>query len=87
MTAVDNLLHLSRFVLDGCLLASIPPVGAEPLRPEHRRGVARRDLDYIHKSLLEAHPGAMDPENPTFRQWLEDGYVNALALLPLVHDY
>lgn len=33
----------------------------------------------MHETLLENHPGPVDPLNPDYRIWLEDGYRQALA--------
>jgi hypothetical protein len=42
--------------------------------------LAARDLQTIHTLLVENHPGAVDPEHPEFRRWLDDGVKLALAL-------
>lgn len=49
--------------------------------------LARADLQGVHDTIERAHPGAIDPLNPEFRIWMEDGYRKALALLPRVYDY
>lgn len=38
----------------------------------------REDATHFHDTLLDSHPGAVDPENPGFRRLLEDGHANAL---------
>lgn len=35
------------------------------------------DLKGIHDTLQNNHPGPVDPENPRFAKWLEDGFVQA----------
>lgn len=51
------------------------------------QALARADLEAVHDTIERAHPGAIDPLNPEFRVWMEDGYHGALALLPRVYDY
>jgi hypothetical protein len=41
--------------------------------------MAKSDLDFVYKTLQENHPGAIDKENPAFKQWLERGYAAASA--------
>ena len=38
------------------------------------------DLAAIHRTILENHPGPVDPENPGFRRWLENGYREAMRM-------
>ena len=40
--------------------------------------IARADLTAIHQTLLDNHPGPVDPRNPNYRIWLEDGYRKGL---------
>ncbi|MFC5474873.1 S41 family peptidase [Paraherbaspirillum soli] len=42
--------------------------------------VARQDLDFAHQTIIDAHPGAIDHENPNFKQWLWFGYRHASTL-------
>lgn len=51
------------------------------------QALARADIQAAHDTIERAHPGAIDPLNPQFRIWMEDGYREALALLPRVYDY
>jgi len=62
---------------------------ADPLTDadQHWQAPARADLEAVHDTIKRAHPGAIDPLNPEFRVWMEDGYRRALALLPRVYDY
>ncbi|WP_347331624.1 hypothetical protein [Marinimicrobium locisalis] len=41
--------------------------------------LAKRDLDFIYHKALENHPGAIDTQNPDFREYLDDGYEAAVA--------
>ncbi|HEU5479416.1 MAG TPA: S41 family peptidase [Candidatus Tumulicola sp.] len=69
------------------MVLPISAIGAQGTRSDRWRAVARADLDAVHRTIVEAHPGAIDAENPSFRTWMEDGYRQALALLPHVTDY
>jgi Peptidase family S41 len=40
--------------------------------------MAQRDLQAIHDTIRDNHPGPVDPENPRFRDWLENGLRIAL---------
>jgi len=51
------------------------------------RAFARADLESVRATIIAAHPGAIDEQNPSFRTWMNDGYVAALSLLPRVRDY
>ena len=51
------------------------------------REFARADLESVRETIIAAHPGAIDEQNPSFRTWMNDGYVAALSLLPRVRDY
>jgi len=39
--------------------------------------LALQDLAAIKTELQENHPGAVDPQNPQFAKWMEQGYVEA----------
>lgn len=39
--------------------------------------LAQRDLTAIHDTLRDNHPGAVDPNNPSYREWLDQGLVAA----------
>ena len=62
---------------------------ADPLTDadQHWQALARADLEAVHDTIKRTHPGAIDPLNPEFHVWMEDGYRRALALLPRVYDY
>jgi hypothetical protein len=46
-------------------------------RPSPWAALAERDLAAIHDIIRDNHPGPVDPENPHYRDWLEDGLVRA----------
>jgi hypothetical protein len=48
--------------------------------------LTRGDLASIHETILENHPGPVDPLNPGYGRWLEDGYRQALALADSVEN-
>jgi hypothetical protein len=45
----------------------------------HWPQMAWTDLDFVYRTLQENHPGAIDKENPYFKDWMDRGYVAALA--------
>lgn len=47
--------------------------------PNYWPALARTDLDFIYRNLQHNHPGAIDAQNPYFRQWMERGIVEARA--------
>jgi hypothetical protein len=49
------------------------PTGDSPRWSE----VTQLDVEFIHKTLSENHPGAIDPQSHAFRNWLERGYREA----------
>lgn len=51
------------------------------------QAAARADLDAVHKLILTAHPGSIDEFNPGFKAWVEQGYREALQLVPRVNSY
>lgn len=59
------------FLLAGSAWAQTPSPWGE---------LARNDLAAIREALLENHPGPVDPLNPGYRTWLDDGYEAALAM-------
>lgn len=48
--------------------------------------ITKRDLAAIRQTLLENHPGPVDPLNPDYRNWLEDGYQRAMAMADSVES-
>lgn len=49
--------------------------------------MAHADLDAVHARIVEAHPGVIDPTNPGFNTWVEQGYEQAKVFLPYVVSY
>jgi Peptidase family S41 len=41
--------------------------------------MAQQDVEAMHRTVLESHPGPVDRANPGFDVWLERGYREALA--------
>ena len=62
---------------------------ADPTSEADQRwqSLARADIEAVHDTIERSHPGAIDSSNPEFRVWMEDGYHEALSLLPRVYDY
>ncbi|AXI02964.1 peptidase [Aquirhabdus parva] len=50
------------------------------------QNITKKDLTFIHKTILEAHPGVIDKQNPKFKEWLENGYIQAQRLIPQVKN-
>jgi hypothetical protein len=59
------------------LLVSLPSDAAPPPRNPWAI-LLERDLQAMHRVLVENHPGAVDPLNKDFAQWLQAGYRQAL---------
>lgn len=55
-------------------------IGASESPDKDWAELAQTDLDFIYQTFLENHSGAVDPENPEYRQWMDDGYVLASNL-------
>jgi uncharacterized protein YceK len=55
--------------------------------PAHWQRLARSDLDATHQMIIDAHPGTLDVQNPSFNAWTEAGYHEALTFIPQVFDY
>lgn len=68
----------------GLLAACAAPPPTAPDTPA--RSIARRELDAMHQMLLDAHPGAIDDENPGYRVRIDAAHAAALARLPEVRD-
>ena len=41
--------------------------------------MTRADVEFVYHSIQDNHPGAIDPANPYFKDWLERGYAQALV--------
>ncbi len=67
--------------------ASTPEPSADQPAPSTWPEMTLRELDAVHATLAAAHPGAIDEQNPAFRDWLERGWREARALAPRVTRY
>ncbi|MDQ2077280.1 S41 family peptidase [Marinimicrobium sp. ABcell2] len=48
--------------------------------PDYWSNVATQDLDFIYQLARDNHPGAIDEQNPAFREYMETGYQTARAM-------
>jgi hypothetical protein len=77
---------LRPFVLTVLLTTALAaPAGAASRDPWS--DLAVEDLQAIHTGLLENHPGPVDPQNPRYRAWLEDGLRAALKKAANARSY
>ena len=51
------------------------------------QAAAKADIEAVHQLILTAHPGSIDELNPGFKAWTEQGYREALQLVPRVNNY
>ncbi|MGH8050536.1 MAG: S41 family peptidase [Arenimonas sp.] len=58
-----------------------------PLDADRWQAMARVDLDAMRARILEGHPGVIDPANPEFKLWVEQGYEQAKTYLPYIVSY
>jgi hypothetical protein len=72
---------VSRLALLAAAMA-IPgaPAATAARPPAEWSQAAIDDLHFIRAMIRENHPGPVDPENPTFRDWFVRGFDEALAL-------
>lgn len=47
--------------------------------PNYWPQMTQADLDFIHATLQQNHPGAIDTQAPGFKRWMNDGYAAASA--------
>jgi peptidase S41-like protein len=68
-------MNAGRFLIATLLAVPFSILPAAPGKPPvHPWGeMARRDLQAIHDTVRDNHPGPVDPENPNYRDWLEKG--------------
>lgn len=92
--AVTAILTIFTMALVACASTQRPPpidtqtrTPAPKHEPAYWQALARQDLDAVHRLIVEAHPGMLDELNPTFGEWTEAGYREALALIPEVFHY
>ncbi|HEY7566422.1 MAG TPA: hypothetical protein VH762_02550, partial [Gemmatimonadaceae bacterium] len=48
--------------------------------------LAKQDLHAIRETILQNHPGPVDPLNPSYRSWLDSGYTRSLAMADSVRS-
>jgi hypothetical protein len=77
----------ARLVLAACTLCVAGASRSADKTPAEWQALARADLDATRAAIVAAHPGYIDDQNPTFRAWTEQGYREALALVPRVASY
>ena len=68
---------LNKLLLASLLVASAPSQAAA--YPNYWPQIARTDLDFVYHTLKDNHPGAIDAQNPYFKEWMEKGYSAASA--------
>lgn len=84
---------LPRLAIASCLIAFVAGCGTvrgdPPVDDAARRWqrLATEDIGAVHEALAAAHPGAIDPENPGFRDWLDAGPAKAMADVPRIRSY
>ena len=61
--------------LVACMLLCLSARAGEP----DWAAAARTDIDAVHATLRDNHPGPVDPQNRQFAQWLEEGRALALS--------
>lgn len=77
----------ARLILAACTLCAAGVSRSADKTPDEWQALARADLDATRAAIVAAHPGYIDDQNPTFRAWTEQGYREALALVPRVDSY
>jgi Peptidase family S41 len=77
--------------LSGCLVAGALLLASCATQPQRTdadwQALAKADLDAVYRTIKDVHPGSIDELNPTFNDWVESGYREALALIPRVRSY
>lgn len=69
-----------RITLTGIALLLIGLAVPARAQPGPWAELARGDLEAIRHAILDHHPGPVDPRNPGYRAWLDEGYERALAM-------
>lgn len=81
---------LSSRVLPFCVLALCTIAVAGNKKPANAdrnwSALAQNDLTYIYQMALHNHPGAIDEQNPGFRNYLDSGLVAAMAKAERAED-
>jgi hypothetical protein len=68
-------------------LAPFAGLPADPAPAPDWPAITTDDLHYIRAILRTNHPGAIDSLNPTFREWHERGFEQALTRAARARDY
>ena len=79
-------LFLRRFAMSAALCLLVACATTAPPPETAAQSLARRELDAMHAILLDAHPGAIDDENPGYRARIDAAHAAALARLREVRD-
>lgn len=71
------------------LTATVGLAGSAPAQPAASpwTTITLGDLDVMHRTIVDTHPGMVDDLNPEFRQWTEDGYRQAQARAASVRNF
>jgi hypothetical protein len=77
----------ARLIVAACTLCAAGAGRSADKTPDEWQALARADLDATRAAIVAAHPGYIDDQNPKFRAWTEQGYREALALVPRVASY
>ncbi len=72
---------ISSIILSFCLLA----IRAQ--KSSSWKSIFQKDLKIIYDTLQENHPGFYDDQNPKFKEWLNDGYQQALNKLDGISSF
>jgi len=67
--------------------ASTPAVAAATATRGPWAQLALGDLRAVHDLIRDNHPGAVDPQNPTFRHWLETGLAQSETEAAAAENY
>lgn len=78
--------HLWKLCCGTLLLATLGVAEATQAQDHDWQAITLADLRQIHATLLEAHPGVIDSQNPQFKDWLEQGYAQARQLAAQAHS-
>ena len=67
-------------MLNKILLATLlAPAARAHAAPSPWAQMTKADLDFIHQTLKDNHPGAIDKQSPAFQAWMERGYQEGRA--------
>ena len=78
-------MHRGATLLFACALAigfAAPASAASPWAQ-----ITQADLTAIHQSLSDNHPGPVDPQNPNYRIWFQDGFRQAEAMAAAAENF